>query len=56
MQILLKINLKQAYYQIRIKEGDKQKRAFKTKEGLFKPTVLWFRFTNAPAIFWGKIN
>ena len=52
----MKINLRQAYHQIRIKEGDKWKGAFRTKEGLFKPIVLQFRFTNAPATFQRRIN
>ena len=46
-----KINLKQVYYQIQIKERDKQKRAFKIKEGLFKPIVMQFGFTNILVIF-----
>ena len=29
---------------------------FKTKEGLFKPTIIQFRFTNIPVIFKKKIN
>jgi len=51
MQIFIKINLKWVYYQIRIKEGDKWKRAFRTSKGLFKPIVLQFGFTNALATF-----
>jgi len=50
-QIFIKINLKWVYHQIRIKEGNKWKRAFRTSEGLFKPVVLQFGFTNAPATF-----
>ena len=50
-QIFSKINLKWVYHQIQIKKGDKQKKAFKTKEGLFKLTVMQFRFTNTPVIF-----
>ena len=50
-QIFLKINLRWVYHQIRIKEGDKWKGAFKTKKGLFKLIVMQFGFTNAPAIF-----
>ena len=29
---------------------------FRTKEGLFKPTVMQFGFTNIPAIFQRRIN
>jgi len=50
-QIFIKIDLRWVYHQIRIKEGNKWKRAFKTSEGLFEPIVLQFGFTNAPATF-----
>ena len=56
MQIFLKINLRWAYYQIQIKENNKQKGAFRTKEGLFKPTILQFRFINTPVTFQRRIN
>ena len=36
---------------MRIKEGDEWKAAFKTSDGLFKPTVMFFGLTNSPAIF-----
>jgi len=39
------------YNNIRIKEGDKYKAAFKTSEGLFEPTVMFFGLTNSPATF-----
>ena len=39
-QIFIKIDLKWAYHQIRIKEGNKWKEVFKTNKRLFKPTVL----------------
>ena len=52
----LKIDLRQVYYQIRIKEGDKQKAAFKSKEGLYKSLIIQFRFINVPAIFQKRIN
>jgi len=39
------------YNNIWIKEGDKWKAAFLTPEGLFKPTVMFFRLTNSPATF-----
>ena len=51
IKIFLKINLKQAYYQIKIKEGNKQKTAFKSKEGLYKPLVIQFGLINILTIF-----
>ena len=47
----MKIDLRQVYYQIRIKEGNKQKGVFKMKQGLYKPLVMQFGFTNALVIF-----
>ena len=51
IQIFTKIDLKWAYYQIRIKESDEWKGAFRMNEGLFKLMVLQFGFTNTPVIF-----
>ena len=39
-----------------IKEGDKHKAAFITNQGLFKPTVMFFRLTNSPATFQTMMN
>jgi hypothetical protein len=39
------------YNNIHIKKGDEWKGAFKTSEGLFKPTVMFFGLTNSPATF-----
>jgi len=36
---------------VRIKEGDEWKGAFTIHMGSFKPTVMFFRMTNLPAIF-----
>ena len=52
----MKIDLRQAYYQIRIKEGDKQKAAFRSKEGLYKLLVMQFGLINALVIFQKRIN
>ena len=51
MKIFLRIDLRQVYYQIKIKEGNKQKTAFKLKEGLYKLLVIQFRFINVLATF-----
>src|SRR6266702_7107467 len=52
----MKIDLRWAYYQIRIKKGDEWKGVFKTKEGLFKPMVLQFGFTNTLTTFQRRIS
>jgi L-rhamnose mutarotase len=39
------------YNNIHIKDGDEWKAAFKTSEGLFEPTVMFFGLTNSPATF-----
>ena len=54
--MFLKIDLRQVYYQIRIKEDDKWKATFRLKEGLYKLLVIQFRLINTPAIFQKRIN
>lgn len=51
-----KLDVQWGYYNIRIREGDEWKAAFRTNMGLFKPTVMFFGLTNAPATFQGFMN
>jgi RNase H-like domain found in reverse transcriptase/Reverse transcriptase (RNA-dependent DNA polymerase) len=44
-------DIRWGYNNIRIKEEDQWKAAFKTPEGLYKPRVMFFRLTNSPATF-----
>jgi len=41
---------------VRIREGDEKKAAFKTRYGLFEPTVMYFGLTNSPAMFQTMMN
>jgi Reverse transcriptase (RNA-dependent DNA polymerase) len=51
-----KIDLKDAYYRIRIKAGDKWKTAFRTRYGHYEFLVVPIGLTNSPAIFQAYIN
>ena len=55
-KVFSKMDIRWGFNNIRIKEGDEEKAAFVTSEGLFEPTVMFFGLTNSPATFQTMMN
>src|SRR3981189_2201315 len=51
-----KLDVRWGYNNVRIKEGDEWKAAFRTNRGLFEPLVMYFGLTNSPATFQSMMN
>ena len=54
--IYTKLDVRWGYNNVRIKAGDEHKAAFKTRRGLYEPTVMFFGLTHSPATFQAMMN
>src|SRR5712671_3590487 len=54
--LFTKFDIRWGYNAVRIKKGHEWKATFMTNDGLYEPTVMFFRLCNSPATFQAMMN
>ena len=55
-KVFTKLDLRNGYYNIRMKQGNEAKAAFVMPKGLYEPLIMFFGLCNTPSTFQAYMN